>query len=350
MFDEIFILILSGVIALLFSWAFRALPEEGWQILACLPSRKGPDGIWSGVNLTYYGFFNALAYVFAVVMFLIMIGSLGIPLWGALSVVLPVLSICMWTSRFIARWVEKKHHTFSVGAASFVGIIIAPWIILLVNMTLGKWQTFHVPMIETMAAMMIAYAFGEGIGRLACISFGCCYGKSLVDCDPFIGKIFHRWNFAFWGKTKKIAYAQQLEGQAVIPIQALTAVICAGTGVLSFYLFIKGFAAVALIMTLLITQNWRFVSEFLRADHRGHGRISMYQIMTLLAMGYTIMIALLDTKPYLAAPNLMAGLLSLWNPGLIMFLGALWVVTFVYAGKSSVTCSSIDIQIIEKNI
>ncbi len=350
MFNEIFILILSGLISLLFFWAFRTLPGESWQIIACLPVRKGSDGIWIGINLTYYGFFNALAYVFAVVMFLIMIGSLGIPLWGALSVVLPVLFICMWASRFIARWVEKKPHTFSVGAASFVGIIIAPWIILLVNMTLGKWQTFHVPMIETMAAMMIAYAFGEGIGRLACISFGCCYGKPLIDCDPFIRKIFRRWNFVFWGRTKKIAYAGQLEGHAVVPIQALTAVIFAGTGLLSFYLFNKGFAAAALIVTLLITQNWRFVSEFLRADHRGNGRISIYQIMTLLAMGYAIMIALLDTKPYVAIPNLVAGLLSLWNPGLIMFLGALWVVAFNYAGKSSVTCSSIDIQIIGKNI
>ncbi|MCK7508245.1 MAG: hypothetical protein MZV70_32130 [Desulfobacterales bacterium] len=108
MFNEIFILILSGVIALLFSWAFRTLPEESWQILACLPTRKGSDGIWNGINLTYYGFFNALAYVFAVVMFLIMIGSLSIPLWGALYVVLPVLSICMWAARFIARWVEKN--------------------------------------------------------------------------------------------------------------------------------------------------------------------------------------------------------------------------------------------------
>jgi len=350
MFNEIFILILSGVIALLFAWAFRTLPKEEWQILACLPGRKGPDGIWNGVNLTYYGFFNALAYVFAVVMFLIMIGSLGISLWGALSIVLPVLFICMWASRFIARWVEKKPHTFSVGAASFVGIVIAPWIILLVNMTLGKWQTFHVPMIETMAAMMIAYAFGEGIGRLACISFGCCYGKPLTDCDPFIRKIFRRWNFVFWGRTKKIAYAQQLEGQAVVPIQALTAVLYAGIGLLSFYLFIKGFAAAALIITLLITQIWRFISEFLRADYRGRGRISIYQIMTLLAMGYTIMIALLNTEPHLAASNLMAGLLSLWNPGLIIFLAVLWVVVLVYAGKSSVTCSIIDIQIIEKNI
>lgn len=350
MFVEIFILVLSCVIALLFSWAFRALPEEDWQVLACFPTRKGPDGIWSGVNLTYYGFFNALAYVFAVMMFLVMIGSLGITLLPALSVVLPVLFICMWAARFIARWVEKKKHTFSVGAASFVGIVIAPWTILLVNMTLGKLWLFHIPMVETMAAMIIAYAFGEGIGRLACISFGCCYGKPLADCNSFIRKIFHRWNFVFRGKTKKIAYAQQLEDQAVIPIQALTAVLYTGIGLVSFYLFLKGFAMAAFILTMLITQSWRFVSEFLRADYRGHGRISAYQVMTLLAMGYTIMIALLDTKPYQSAPNLMAGLLSLWNPGLIMFLGALWVVAFVYTGKSSVTCSSIDIQIIEKNI
>jgi len=350
MFDEIFILILSGGIALLFSWAFRTLPGEGWQILACLPVRKGSDGIWNGINLTYYGFFNALAYVFAVVMFLIMIGSLGITIIPALSVVLPVLSICMWSARFIARWVEKKHHTFSVGAASFVGIVIAPWIILLMNITLGQWLMFRVPMIETLAAMMIAYAFGEGIGRLACISFGCCYGKPLADCNPFMRKIFHRWNFVFWGKTKKIAYAQQLEGQAVVPIQALTAVLYTGIGLASFYLFLKGFAMAALILTLLITQSWRFASEFLRADYRGHGRISAYQIMTLLAIGYTILIALNNTEPYRAAPNLMAGLISLWNPVLIISVTVLWVVSFIYTGKSSVTCSSIDIQIIEKNI
>ncbi len=350
MFTEIFILILFGVIALLFSWAFRTLPKEEWQILACLPGHKDSAGIWNGVNLTYYGFFNALAYVFAVLMFLVMIGSLRIPLWGALSVVLPVLFICMWAARFIARWVEKKHHTFSVGAASFVGIVIAPWIILLMNMTLGKWQTFHIPMTETMAAMMVAYAFGEGIGRLACISFGCCYGKPLTDCNPFLKKIFRRWNFVFWGKAKKIAYAQQLEGQAVVPIQALTAVLYTGIGLASFYLFFKGFAMAALIVTLLITQSWRFASEFLRADYRGHGRISAYQIMTLLAMGYTILIALLNTEPYRAVPNLMAGLLSLWHPGLIIFVTVLWVASFIYTGKSSVTCSSIDIQIIEKNI
>lgn len=350
MFDEIFILALAGAMAVLFSWAFRKLPEENWQVLACLPVRKGPDGIWQGINLTYYGYFNALAYWVAVVMFLIMMGSQDIKIAGTLSLVTPFLAICMLASRLIARLVEKKHHTFSVGGASFAGILIAPWIIWLVNISFGKWLNFQLPRLETVAAIFIAYAFGEGIGRLACISFGCCYGKPLYACPPLIKRIFHKWNFVFWGKTKKIAYAQQLEGQAVVPIQALTAVVYTGTGLLSLYLFLKGFADTAMIITLVITQGWRFISEFLRADYRGQGFISAYQIMTLFAIAYTLLIVPFIKEPHNGLPNLLMGVKSLWNPGLIIFLLLLWIVAFVYAGKSSVTCSSIDIQIIEKNI
>ena len=196
----------------------------------------------------------------------------------------------MSASRLIARLVEKKQHTFSVGGASFIGILTTPWIIALANITLGKWLEFHIPMIETMTAILIAYAFGEGIGRLACISFGCCYGKPLSMCNPLIQRIFRRWNFIFLGKTKKIAYDHQLDGQAVIPIQAITAIIYTGCGLLGFYLFIKGKAPAALLITLFVTQGWRFASEFLRADYRGHGRISAYQIMTLCASIYTFVI------------------------------------------------------------
>jgi len=350
MFDEIFLLILAGAIAFLFSWAFRTLPREGWQILACLPGRKGSDGVWKGINLTYYGFFNACAYVFAVVIFLLMMGALGVPVAGALSVVAPVLAIGMWAARFIARWVEKKAHTFSVGAASFACVLVTPLVIGAVNMTLGRWWLFHIPVVETMTAMLVAYAFGEGIGRLACISFGCCYGKPLADCGPRVQKIFHRWHFVFWGSTKKIAYAAQLEGQAVIPIQALTAVLYAGTGLAGLYLFLKGLIPAALILTLVVTQSWRFASEFLRADHRGQKRISAYQIMTLAAMAYTFILLSFLTEPDPVLPHLASGLQVLWNPGLAACLVVLWVVAFIYTGKSEVTCSAIDIQVVRKNI
>jgi hypothetical protein len=350
MHDEIFILILAIGITVLFYWAFRKLPQEDWQILACLPRRKGPDGVWRGVNLTYYGFFNALAYLFAAIMFLIMMGALNMTIFGTLAVILPVLAICMPASRLIARWVEKKRHTFSVGGASFIGIIIVPWIIFLVNITLGKRFAFQVPILETMAAIFIAYAFGEGLGRLACISFGCCYGKPLGACNPLIKRIFRRWNFVFWGKTKKIAYSQKLDGQPVVPVQALTSVIYTGTGLTSFYFFLKGFSGAALIITLVMTQGWRFVSEFLRADYRGAGRISAYQIMTLLACIYTVFLIAFINISDSRLPDLLIGLKSLWNPGLIIFLGVLWVDVLVYTGKSNVTYSSINIQVIEKNI
>jgi prolipoprotein diacylglyceryltransferase len=256
----------------------------------------------------------------------------------------------MVSARLIAGWVEKKKHTFSVGGASFTGIIIGPGVIFLVNLSIGKWLEFQIPLLETMAAIFIAYALGEGIGRLACISFGCCYGKPLEECHPLIKRIFQRRHFVFWGKTKKIAYAQQLEGQAVVPIQALTAVIYAGTGLFSLYLFLKGFTGTALIITLIMTQGWRFVSEFLRADYRGGARISVYQVMTLFAIVYTIVLASYIKEPEQGVPNLLSGIISLWNPGLIIFLVVLWVVSFVYAGKSNVTCSSIKIQVVEKNI
>ena len=103
------------------------------------------------------------------------------------------------------------------------------------------------------------------------------------------------------------------------------------------------------MITLVMTQGWRFVSEFLRADYRGQGRISAYQIMTLLAIVYTLVMVIFRGTDHIV-PNLLTGTNSLWNPGLIIFLGILWVVAFVYTGKSSVTCSAISIQLTEKNI
>jgi hypothetical protein len=350
MLNEIFTISLLIAIAALFTWAFQTLPKDDWQILACLPYRKETDGNWLGRNLTYYGFFSALAYVFAVIMFLIMMGALNIPLAGTILVIVVILTVCILAARLIARLVEKKPHTFSVGAASFTGILIGPPVIWAMNLTIGKWLDFSIPILNIMAAVFIAYALGEGVGRLACISFGCCYGKKLADCSSLIRKIFRRHNFVFSGKTKKIAYAHQLDGQEVIPIQALTAILYTGTGLLSFYLFLKGLAFSALIITLIVTQGWRFISEFLRADYRGNGRISVYQVMTLIAIVYTILVAGLIKQPAAGLPNLLLGIESLWNPGIIIFLILLWIAVFLFTGLSKVTNSLVKISVINKNI
>ena len=350
MFDEIFIAILFLALMLIFRWAFQTLPNERWQIIGCFPYLKLTDGSWQGWNLTWYGFFNAAAIVFAVCMFLILIGSLSIPLIAGLSLLTLLLAICLPAAKMMAFLIEKKQNTFTVGGASFIGIIAAPWIILLTNVTAGKWLGFNILLISALAAMSIAYMLGEGIGRLACISFGCCYGKPLADCSPLINKIFQKHNFIFSGKTKKIAYAHELDGQQVIPVQALTAVIYSLTGLAGCYLFLKGFTTAAFVLTLIVTQLWRIFSEFLRADYRGEGKISVYQIMASVACLYGLLIAYIFNITPAGTPDLALGLATIWNPAILIFLLVLWIATFFYMGKSRVTNSLIEIHVLRENI
>jgi hypothetical protein len=350
MLDEIFIAILFFALMLIFRWAFQTLPDERWQIIGCLPYMKLTDGSWQGWNLTWYGFFNAVAVVFAVCMFLIMTGSLSIPLIAGLSLLTLLLAICLPAAKILAFLIEKKSNTFTVGGASFIGIIAAPWIISFTNATAGKWLSFNIPPINALTAMSIAYTLGEGIGRLACISFGCCYGKPLADYSPLINKIFQRHNFIFSGKTKKIAYAHELDGQQVIPVQAITAVIYSLTGLAGCYLFLKGFTTAAFVLTLIVTQLWRALSEFMRADYRGEGKISVYQIMALIACLYGFLIVYIFNETSAGTPDLVLGVAALWNPALLIFLLALWVAIFFYSGKSMVTTSLIEIHVLREKI
>lgn len=350
MLDEIFIIILCLALAFIFRWAFRILPDERWQIIGCLPYWRLSDGPWQGWNLTWYGFFNAVAVVFAVCIFLILMGALSTPLIGSLSLFTLLFATCLPAAKMMAFLIEKKQNTFTVGGAVFIGILTAPWIITLTNVTAGKWLGFNIAQINTLAAMSIAYTLGEGIGRLACISFGCCYGKPLSDCSPLINKIFQNHNFIFTGKTKKISYAHGLDGHEVIPIQALTAVIYSLTGLLGCYLFLKGYATAAFVLTLTVTQVWRALSELLRADYRGEGKISGYQIMASIACLYGLFIAYIFNETSIGTSDLALGFATIWNPAVLIFLLALWIAIFFYLGKSRVTTSLIEIHVLRRKI
>lgn len=182
MINELFIIVLTVLCTLYLRWGFRVLPLEGWQILASLPVRKiGPD-TWDGINLTYYGLLSATAYLVSIASMIILMGSLGVPDVHIAFLAMTILAICLPASPIIARLVEKKPFTLTVGGASFVGILLAPWIIWGAY-TILKYKDAKFLVMPSLTAMVIAYTFGEGLGRLACISFGCCYGKSLDDCS-----------------------------------------------------------------------------------------------------------------------------------------------------------------------
>ena len=350
MSDELFVLGLSLAISLLLAWGFKTLPSERWQMLAAIPRSKTPDGGWQGENLTFYGLLNANAYVLAVMIFIVLMGASAASPVAIAAITAALLGVCIPASKTVARIVEKKKHTFTVGGASFVGVLIAPWIIAATNLALTPWMAAPVEIIPFLAALSTAYAFGEGIGRLACISFGCCYGRPLSDCPPLLRRCFRNLCFVFSGRTKKIAYADGWEGRQVLPIQAATAIVYCASGIAGVYLYLNGFYAATFLETLLITQLWRSFSEILRADYRGGRRISAYQVMAVAAAGYALLIAGFSPPVSSPPPEVLRGLAYLWHPAVILALQALWAAVFLYTGRSSVTGSALSFHVLRDRI
>jgi hypothetical protein len=238
--------------------------------------------------------------------------------------------------------VDKTRSGFTVGGASFVGLLGAPVAVYLVNISAGG---FHVPLMPALAAAAIAYCFGEGVGRLACISFGCCYGKSLADAGPRAARIFNRFHFVFHGGTKKIAYASGLQGVSVIPVQALTAMIFSLLGMVAAALFFQSQYAVAFALTTLVSQTWRVYSETLRADYRGGGRISVYQVMAALSVVIAGLLALTLPAAGHVRADVVRGLAVLWSPGILLFLEFLWLGLFLFMGRSETTASTLSLHV-----
>jgi prolipoprotein diacylglyceryltransferase len=229
-------------------------------------------------------------------------------------------------------------------------MLSAPIVLQIFNDVMGRAQLRQIPVVTTLAALMIVFAIGEGLGRLACISFGCCYGKPLADIHPLLRRVFQKWNFVFAGEMKKISYASKMNGREVVPIQALTSVLYVITGLVSALLFLWGCFSLSFAVSVIVTQGWRCLSELLRADNRGSGNISAYQVMGVIAILYSLtLLAMLS--PYSAAPpRLDLGLDALWHPEVVLFLQCIWAVVFVFFGKSMVTGAEISFHLHEDRI
>lgn len=349
MTETIFVTTLGACCALLLGWGFKALPKERWQMLAALPAGPCGNGQWHGINLTWYGVFTATSVLFSSAMILILLGALGVSLGVVLTLLGIMFSCTLPAARLVARFVEGKVYGFTVGGACFVGVLVLPWTVALINLFTSNGQAL--PVVPVLAAVAIAYAFGEGIGRLACISFGCCYGKALKDCPSWMQKLFARRHFVFQGKNKKIAFASGMDCRPVVPIQAVTATLYVMSGLVSTGLFLAGHFSSALVLAITVTQAWRAVSEIFRSDYRGEQQISAYQIMSLLAIIYTLGF-LYFTPGAAAAPrvDIAQGLQTLWHPGVILTLQGLWLAIFLYTGRSMVTGSTISFHVHHERI
>ncbi len=332
---------------LLFAWGFRVLPREEWQFLAVLPERRLSTQIWDGLNLTFYGFFNALAQLVALFFFLLLTSSAGISLAQSLVTMLLLMSVSMPASRLLARWIENKPNTATVSGGFFAGIVLAPVAIWLGSCIMGPSPA--APFAPMGAAMAIAYAFGEGTGRLGCLSFGCCYGRPLSDNPRSLDRFIRPLGLVFTGKTKKICYASGWEGRLVWPGQAVTSVLYSVTGLLGICAFLSGRYRLAMVMTIAATQIWRIISEFFRGGYRGERKFSAYQVFSVISVLFVVL-----AGPFLPPSgkpaDLAAGFNALWNLPLILFLEGWTFFVFWHSGRSCVTGSSLSFHVKKENI
>lgn len=348
--NEIFVLGFGTMLAAILYTGFRYLPRENRQILAARPCHLKDGETWKGENLTWYGLLNAVAYVTAVSIVLVILAAYGIPLSGILVLCICVIGITTPSSRLVARIVEKKPNTATIGGASFVGILVTPWIVLLLDITMGRAMSFQMPVLVVLSALIVAYAFGEGLGRLACISFGCCYGKPVKDCPGWMQNLLTPYSIVYRGKTRKAVYEGRLEGIPLVPVQGITAVVYCFFGLTGLYLFLKGFCGSALILLLVVTQLWRYISEFFRKDYRGERKITPYQIMGIISIFYILAIVLLFPAHNPGTPDIVQGLIVLWNPLVLLFLEILGIGIFLYTGRSKVTGASISFYVNQDQI
>ncbi|MDX2177048.1 MAG: prolipoprotein diacylglyceryl transferase [Candidatus Sumerlaeia bacterium] len=345
--ELIFIGVLGGALAALYVWAFRTLPGARWQFAAAVPVAALPDGGWRGLNLTWYGVFYALGIAVSSALGFVLLKSIGAPTLPVLLLLVGTVAVCMPAARFLAGIIERKKGTQSVAAGFFTGMVLVPPALLLMNALV---DSVNLPPLATLAAFGAAYALGEGIGRLSCISFGCCYGRRVVDLGAGLRRLVAPFAVRFRGPTKKIAYASGWEGVAVVPIQAVTATLYTAVALGAAWLFLAGEYGAALLLSIGFTQVWRVASEFLRADYRGGRKFTVYQWMSLSGVAYVAAwVAVLPREADMVRADIAQGLAALWTAPGVIAVQALWLAAFLYAGRSTVTGSTLRFHVVDEH-
>jgi prolipoprotein diacylglyceryltransferase len=335
-------LLLTIAVTALVVFGLRVLPRENMQILATIPLRRRADGLWQGKNLTWYGLMQAVAMVFAVGLDLMLSSAAGVPIEETALVTGVMIAVALPAARGVAALVERRQGTFTVGGAIFVATLAMPWTALAADAYFASTHALSI-----VAAAASAYAVGEGIGRLACISFGCCYGRRLSDSPRWLRRLFEHAPAVVVGRTRKAAYASGCEGVPLLPVPAMSTVVLSLAGVVASLLFLAGHLRASALTALGVAFTWRFASEFVRADYRGKGRFSSYQWMALLCLLYATPAALgLRAEEAVADVRLCVPLLG--SPILWAALAGLGLAVFAFLGISTVTTATVELGVDER--
>jgi len=351
MTNGLFISILALIATPLLLRAYQTLPGEKWQIAAAIPALKDTsrsDSTWHGSNITFYGILLATGGLLGTMIFAFLLSCYHISLQAIACLSGFIMLAAVIAAKVIARLVEKKQNTLTVAGGATVGLYLMPPALWLYN----ELFSHHHPiaLMPVMAALATGYIIGEGIGRLACISFGCCYGKPLQEVGSLAGKLFASIACTYQGDTKKIVYASSLGGVKVVPIQAITSLVYVQTGFAGMYLYLQGNFALSFALTAIFALAWRIFSERFRADYRGEGKLTAYQFMGFVNIIFCLCLFLLMPDMKTVTLNFREGMNALWDPMALIFFQSLWLMLFLFTGLSKVTGSVISFHVRKERV
>ena len=325
------VLTLSVFLFATLRWSFKNLSKPCYQIIGSIPTR-GDGHEWEAINVTYYGYILASAMCIGTTLLLTLMGTLGIPLYLSGIIVALSMSIVLPAAPSLAYILEHKRHSFTVGGAGFIGTLAIP--------VITYWLLDTSLVLPVLAAFSICFLLGEGLGRLGCISFGCCYGRPVnaTQLGRFLAS--HGYHLTYLNDTNKACYESNYKAQKLIPIQAVTSSIYCAASIIGFCLFSLEFFASAFIFSTLVHQVWRFISEFYRADYRGGGKYSRYQLMAAGSALYALVLCTIMSSDASVGAVLPA-VAALWDPWVIILTQLQWTIVFLLTGRSMTTSATI---------
>jgi Prolipoprotein diacylglyceryl transferase len=274
----------------------------------------------------------------------VLVGAMGQPILPAATYVGLLLAVGIPASKFVARWVEGiPGHT--IGGAVFAVLMSALPAMAITRLVANAlaWPAFDPGVV--IAAACIAYVLGEAIGRLACLSFGCCYGKPIDQCTSLQKALYSRFTETYRGRFKKISYASGLNDRPVIAVQSIACALLFSIFLVSLWLFWKGHIAASIVVSLGLSQLWRTYSEQLRADFRGRDGFTVYQAMALVGAFLSVVFAWIygGSNATLIVASAYRGWIAATQAEVIVGSQLLAFVIVLYMGRSSVTSSRLEL-------
>lgn len=321
-----------SVFILIIIWGLKNFSKDEFQFFCAIPYKKIEENTYDGINITFYGIISALSCSASVFLFLILIKFLNFPIKLAYFILITIFLTGLFASKALAYLIEKRKNTLTIGGATFVtGIISVPLIYFFIK-SFNVNETYFFPVLSSLAT---SYTFGEGLGRLACISFGCCYGKP-AERYPYLPNFL---KIKFLSHTRKAVYDSNYKNLELINIQGIVVCLFTLLSLVSFILIMLEKYEIAFITSFTIPATIRFFSEFFRDDNRGFShKISLYQFFSILLVIYSILVLYLFNP--LEVKISLIHKIYFSNLDLI-FLVITFIMTLLHSGISKVTGSEI---------